>query len=126
MSGGLFDYSQYYIADITDTIEGIVGRNDSKQDEHDPHYVYSPKIIEAFTNGIHALKVAEVYAQRIDWLVSGDDGEDTFFCRLEEGLAKLKDDNLEVHARRCQICETDNTARVADDAQFCCFCGSKL
>lgn len=33
---------------------------------------------------------AQVYAQRIDWLLSGDDGEDNFHLRLKEDLANLK------------------------------------
>jgi hypothetical protein len=34
--------------------------------------------------------MAEIYAQRIDWLLSGDDGEDSFRERLKEDLEKLK------------------------------------
>jgi hypothetical protein len=33
-----------------------------------------------------------VYAQRVDWLVSGDDGEESFITRLAEDLKEL---NLE-------------------------------
>lgn len=36
------------------------------------------------------MKQAEVYAQRIDWLLSGDDGEESFHERLKEDLDKLK------------------------------------
>jgi len=35
------------------------------------------------------LRQAHVYAQRIDWLVSGDDGEDSFHRRLKHDLEKL-------------------------------------
>jgi hypothetical protein len=35
------------------------------------------------------LKIAQVYAQRVDWLVSGDDGEESFITRLDEDLNKL-------------------------------------
>jgi len=38
------------------------------------------------------LRKAEIYAQRIDWLVSGDDGNDTFLKRLEEDLNKLENE----------------------------------
>jgi hypothetical protein len=34
--------------------------------------------------------MAEIYAQRIDWLLSGDDGEDSFRKRLKEDLERLK------------------------------------
>ena len=36
------------------------------------------------------LKKATIYAQRIDWLVSGDDGEESFLSRLKEDLEQLK------------------------------------
>ena len=37
-----------------------------------------------------ALKIAQVYAQRVDWLVSGDDGEDSFHSRLNKELSEIK------------------------------------
>ena len=39
--------------------------------------------------GLIALKVAAIYAQRIDWLLSGDDGEESFKRRLKEELDAL-------------------------------------
>jgi hypothetical protein len=35
------------------------------------------------------LRQAYVYAQRIDWLVCGDDGEDSFQRRLKFEMEKL-------------------------------------
>jgi hypothetical protein len=37
--------------------------------------------------------MAQIYAQRIDWLISGDDGEDSFRERLKEDLEKLIENN---------------------------------
>lgn len=54
---------------------------------------YSEKTLEEFRKGIMKLKEAQVYAQRIDWLLSGDDGEDTFHKRLKQDLEKLKKEN---------------------------------
>lgn len=55
-----------------------------------PYYPdYTPETIQEFKNGIDILKKASVYAQRIDWLISGDDGEDTFHKRLKQDLGKL-------------------------------------
>lgn len=42
-----------------------------------------------FQTGLHYLKLAYIYAQRIDWLLSCDDSEDTFHSRLKEELNKL-------------------------------------
>jgi hypothetical protein len=46
-------------------------------------------VITKFKEGLDILRKAEVYAQRIDWLVSGDDGEESFLERLKEDLEKL-------------------------------------
>jgi hypothetical protein len=51
---------------------------------------YTAETIDEFRVAVDVLKKAYVYAQRIDWLVSGDDGEDTFHARLNEDLEKLK------------------------------------
>jgi hypothetical protein len=39
---------------------------------------------------VKALKIAQVYAQRVDWLLSGDDGEESFLRRLDDELKKLE------------------------------------
>ena len=36
------------------------------------------------------LKKAYIYAQRVDWLLSGDDGNESFIERLTEELNKLE------------------------------------
>jgi hypothetical protein len=97
MSGGHFDYNQYKIRDISDSVEQVI-RNNNKKKEHpieyswesEYHYEYPPEVIEKFKEGLVILKLAEVYTQRIDWLLSGDDGDETFLERLKEDLDKLK------------------------------------
>ena len=85
MSGGHFNYDQYRIAQIADEVEHLIetsGTNDWRG--------FSEATIEQFRKGLQALRIAEVYAQRIDWLVSGDDGEDSFHRRLADDLGKLE------------------------------------
>ena len=93
MSGGHFDYEQYRIQRIADSIEQLILDNDS--DELNEYgspkgYGFSLKTVEEFRTGLVHLKTALIYAQRIDWLVSGDDGEDTFHERLEKDLRQEK------------------------------------
>lgn len=38
----------------------------------------------------HQICIAEIYAQRIDWIMSGDDGEGTFQERLKNKLKDFK------------------------------------
>ena len=53
---------------------------------------YSEETINEFRKGVSILKKAQVYANRIDWLMSGDDGEDNFHKRLKEKLKELEEE----------------------------------
>jgi len=88
MSGGHFAYQQYNITTIADTIESIV-RNNTQPDEDGYIYNFSEETIKEFREAVRLLKLAGVYAQRIDWLLSGDDGEESFHERLKEEIEKL-------------------------------------
>lgn len=109
MSGGRFNYLQYRITDIYESIESIIRRNRVEKsieeikkenpgeditkeniDYYKYDYNFSDKTIEEFKKGVELLKKAQVYAQRIDWLLSGDDGEETFHERLKEDLKNQK------------------------------------
>ena len=90
MSGGTFDYMQYSLNEIANSIEKIIKQNDI-EDEYGHKIDFSQETLDKFKEGIALLRKAEVYAQRIDWLYAGDDGEETFHKRLEEDLNKLKE-----------------------------------
>ena len=79
MSGGHFDYNQHRISEIADDVEQLILSNTE----------YSEETIAEFRKGLDALNKAVIYAQRIDWLVSGDDGEESFHRRLSEEMGKL-------------------------------------
>ena len=89
MSGGFFSYDQYKLGYIADSIEQLVRDNNSTElnDWGNPKANnFSPETIREFEQAVVLLKKALIYTQRIDWLVSGDDGEDTFHERLKEDL----------------------------------------
>jgi len=88
MSGGHFNYNQYIINDISDEIQDIINNNNIP-DEYNCCSNYSEKTIEALTTTIAILKVAQAMTHRIDWLISGDDSEETFHVRLKEDMDKL-------------------------------------
>ena len=92
MSGGHFDYNQYRIDEMAEELQRLIDENDSTElneygEELGRHY--PPEIIQRFKAGVYMLKTAAIYAQRIDWLVSGDDGEPEFMKRLNEELTAL-------------------------------------
>lgn len=92
MSGGHFDYQQYRIGQIADDIQLLIDNNDSKETDQWGDRIgcgFSPEIIKRFEDAVVHLRKAQIYAQRIDWLVSGDDGENSFMVRLDEELKTL-------------------------------------
>lgn len=92
MSGGHFEYQQYRIEDIAREIEELIKQNNSKELDKYGYAVsrgYSDATISKFKEALTALRRAAIMAQRIDWLVSGDDGENSFHKRWEEELKQL-------------------------------------
>ena len=80
MSGGKFDYSQYKIKTISEDIESYLETNDQ---------ALSEETLREFRSAISLLNKALVYAQRIDWLLSGDDSEESFHKRLKKDLGDV-------------------------------------
>jgi len=91
MSGGHFEYQQYRLHDIASQIKELIESND---DEYEWGYRrgngYSAETIEKFKIAVDTLEKAAIMAQRVDWLVSGDDGEDSFHHRWDEELKEIK------------------------------------
>lgn len=106
MSGGHFDYLQRGILNLAEDIEEELDRQNTPLPEQDlifreDYYkeypedafypVYPEEIQQRFRDAIKALKRAYIYVQRIDWYLSGDDGEKDFLERLEEELKELEE-----------------------------------
>lgn len=81
MSGGYFDYAQYRISDIAFMVKELITVN---------KYEYTPETIDKFKNTLKLLMRAQVAVQRIDWLVSCDDSEDTFHERWDEDMSEIE------------------------------------
>ena len=114
MSGGYYEYAQYHINDIANAIEEYInGYSLDEEDINDyiksrwledkeKEYIrknkhtkpnpfdYNKETIKELKKGLAILRKAYIYAQRIDWLLSGDDGEESFHERLKEELDNLK------------------------------------
>lgn len=94
MSGGYFEYNQYKIYQIAEDLETVILNNGKKRENKEPweddyEREYSDEVIAKFKEGLEILKKAYIYAHRIDWLLSDDDGEQSFLQRLESDLSKL-------------------------------------
>ena len=120
MSGGYYEYAQYHINDIANAIEEYInGYSLDEEDINDyiksrwledkeKEYIrknkhtkpnpfdYNKETIKELKKGLAILRKAYIYAQRIEWLLSGDDGEESFHKRLKEELDNLKNKKNEV------------------------------
>jgi len=108
MSGGHWDYIQYRFTDVSEDIEKLIEKNGQPKSEEELkeetwhgsdwyekypedkfHYKYPEEVIEEFKKGAEIIKLAQIYMQRMDWLLSGDDGEESFIERLKQDKEKL-------------------------------------
>lgn len=105
MSGGFFDYKQWHIDNIADQIEQEVimsgkpiprskwsyyERQEYEETHKQPmNYAFPEEVLRRMEEAIYALRRAAIYAQRTDYLISCDDGEESFMERLKKELAEL-------------------------------------
>lgn len=87
MSGGHFDYMQCHCSQMADQIDEIIARNEDETLDkwgRKRGTFYTIETIEKFKEAAHTLRQAGEMAQRVDWLVSDDDGEESFHRRWKE------------------------------------------
>lgn len=130
MSGGYFNYDQNRIGYIADKIEELIATNDSIEEDdwgcYKGHH-YTQETIEKFKEAVTTLRKAEVMAQRVDWLVSCDDGEDSFHRRWQEDLRNkyvyYGDCPFNIY-KYCENCmKTVPTKKYNDEIFVCVDCG---
>jgi hypothetical protein len=109
MSGGRWEYIQYRFTDVTEDIDKLIEQNGKPKSKEElkeygwydtdwyekypedlNHCKYEDEVLEQFKKASNAVKIAQVYIQRMDWLLSGDDGEESFLRRIDEDLKELK------------------------------------
>lgn len=114
MSGGYFDYAQSRIDDIADRIEDYLygheldesdvqdlirdsfGDDDESTEYAINHHHTMPNCfgyrfltLQELKRAVRYLRKAAIYAQRADYLLSGDDSEEAFQKRLRHDLTDL-------------------------------------
>ena len=50
----------------------------------------SVETIDAMTEAYRQIRIAEIYATRVDWMMSGDDSEESFRERIKEDLEEFE------------------------------------
>lgn len=93
MSGGRFDYKQYHINEIADSIERVLKGEPWVDEEFCVDLSTQEAVRNKMKEAVKALRIAAIYAHRVDYLISGDDGEESFLTRLEDDLKELHKTN---------------------------------
>jgi NTP pyrophosphatase (non-canonical NTP hydrolase) len=93
MSGGHFNYMEHSIRDVAETIAEVIR-------DHEEYSFKDPKTLVEFKTGHDLLLLAYVYANRIDYLLSDDDGEETFHRRLRDDVGKIQPSLLNAGKKR--------------------------
>lgn len=83
MSSGHFNYNQYRLQEMAEEIDRLILKSKTP-DEYGFVRSYSKETIARFEEAAYNLRRAAQMAQRVDWLVSGDDGEESFHERWAE------------------------------------------
>lgn len=94
MSGGHFNYRENQIGDTASEIEKLIAINVCEILDRYGERIgnsYPPEIIEKFEEAAHTLRQAAEMVMRIDYLVSGDDGQDTFLRLWQTEVRKSWD-----------------------------------
>ena len=94
MSGGHFNYRENQIGDAASDIDELIEVNDSETLDRYGERIgnsYPPEIIEKLAEAAHTLRQAAEMVKRIDYLVSGDDGQDTFLRLWQTEVRKSWD-----------------------------------
>lgn len=88
MSGGRWIYGHNNLFEAATDIEKMAARNPYDDDA---------ETLAEFTRAVYVMRKAAIYWRRIDWLVSADDGPDSFKRRLREELQALEDGTFSVN-----------------------------
>ena len=79
MSGGHWDYFQFNISNVLEDLNDDVIKSASK-------YCDYADLERDILIMKHHLEMSKIYMNRLDWLISGDDGVECYHTRLKEDL----------------------------------------
>lgn len=119
MSRNRYEYKQYGFTDVIEDLRKLIEKNGKPKTKEEMkaegwthpdwyeiypedkfHHEYPDEVIEEFKNAVDIISRAQIYMHRIDWLLCGDDGDESFIKRLNQEIKnyenrKKKDDSCE-------------------------------
>lgn len=93
MSGGHFDYICFRIAELADSLKQEIANN-SKKDEWGDGHNYHKKTISTLKECHKLLEKAHKIAYQVEWLYSGDIGEETFIKEYTKIIGEDLDEKI--------------------------------
>jgi hypothetical protein len=93
MSGGHFGdcgYDYYKVAQFADELEVEIQNNNKKLDEYEYAPNFSPETLKYLKAQLPKLRKMSEIMRHVDYLYSGDHGEDSFMERVKEVEAKYE------------------------------------
>ena len=111
MSGGALDYSFIHINETVrriqeeiEKLEAMIHRGDTggyrisqyhknrfpERAEFQSEESLAKAVLQVYRNAVECLTKASMYSQRIEWMLSGDDGPEELVLRVEEELNQEK------------------------------------
>lgn len=88
MSGGTFDYVEFRLDDVVQKLQEVINGNDGS-DFRVYANKYKPETIKALQEIVQLVKVAKISIHRADYLIAGDDSEESFHEYLNKELNDL-------------------------------------
>lgn len=88
MSGGRFNYKQYNLSDMAEEIQRTIDTQGTEDEYGDTYATIPDDIIKKMKETIWECRMCENMLQRVDWFLSGDDGEDSFRERWDQEVTK--------------------------------------
>ncbi len=82
MSGGSFDYKCFAISQFAEELKNKIDEN-NREDEYGYAHNFSPRTIVALEKSQQLIERVGKIAKEVEWLYSGDTGEDTFLERMK-------------------------------------------
>ena len=82
MSGGYFDYKQYAMIEIAEAIGNNIAACSSLSD----------RTLETMKDAYKQIGITHIYAQHVDWMISGDDSQEGMQQSLEADLKDFEEE----------------------------------
>ena len=111
MSGGNLDYFYSRFDEPLEKISKEIKWGKNK---------WSPEVLSEFQNAIKYLKIAQVYSHDVEWLLSGDYGDDSFLESIKKELEELEKnpDIIEPQLKKCPLCKYFNGKKCTNRWQM--------